>query len=539
MKIALAQTNPIIGDITANAQHIREAIDAARAAHASLVVFPELAVIGYPPKDLLLAGDLLEACEEAVTALAAHCTDITAVIGYPRRTRSVEGRPLSNTVAVCREGRVAQVYAKSLLPSYDVFDEQRYFEPGSPDTHPFEHAGLRFGLSVCEDLWNDKAVTGTRRYHEEPIARIVGAGAQALINCSASPFVVEKHAIRLELARATARRHAIPVIYCNQVGGNDELVFDGNSFVMDGKGSIIGHARDFETDLLVVDLDQTGPPNRCVQPQSGVASAYHALVLGLRDYCAKCGFNSIIVGLSGGIDSAVTCGLSVAALGPENVQGLSMPSRYSSEGSRDDADELATALGITCHTVPIEQVHRAMEDCLAPHLTGGAADLTAQNLQARLRGIILMAISNQTGALLVTTGNKSELAVGYCTLYGDMCGGLAILSDVPKTLVWELARWITKPPSAELRPGQTDLDTLPPYEVLDAIVERYVEQSEPTRQIVEATGICGTTVTRVIHMIDRSEHKRRQAAPGIKITGTAFGFGRRMPIASRRPEGQG
>lgn len=558
MKIALAQTNPVIGDIAANADQIHTAIDAARTAEADLVVFPELAVIGYPPKDLLLADDILDACATAVTDIAKQCTGITAVIGYPHRHGRAQGRPLSNAVAVCCHGRVTQVYAKNLLPAYDVFDEQRYFEPGDPDVEPFEVAGRYAGISVCEDLWNNETVTGLRRYIDEPIARIVRAGAEVLINCSASPFVLGKHPVRLALARAAARRHTVPVIYCNQVGGNDELVFDGNSFVVSADGTLLGQARQFATDLLVVDLDAAGG-GRCETPSTGEASAYHALVLGLRDYCAKCGFDSIVVGLSGGIDSAVTCGLAVAALGPDRVEGLSMPSRYSSDGSRDDAASLSKALGIRYRTIPIETAHRAMEQTLAPHFDGSVGDLTAQNLQARLRGLILMAVSNQSGALLVTTGNKSELAVGYCTLYGDMCGGLAILSDVPKTLVWDLARWInedpasplrrlagravipentiTKPPSAELRPGQVDQDTLPPYDQLDAIVERYVEKAESPRGIAEATGIDPATVHQIVRMIDRSEYKRKQAAPGIKITGTAFGFGRRMPIACRRAAG--
>ena len=562
MRIALAQTNPIIGDIAGNTAAIRQAIDRARGESAQLVIFPELSVIGYPPRDLLLAPDVIDACTGAVTDLAAECRDIAAVIGYPCPSEAATGPSLYNAAALCVDGCVAHRHVKTLLPTYDVFDEQRYFGPSGDDPEPFEFDGVPFGLTICEDLWNQKHLVPRQLYHEEPVRQLAEAGARALINCSASPFVADKHAWRIELASAAAKRHRMPVIYCNQVGGNDELIFDGNSFVVDAKGRLAAHAKDFQTDLLIVDLplrrgsDGSGATGRIETPRDGVAAVYYGLVLGLRDYCRKCGFESIVVGLSGGIDSAVTCALCAAAIGADHVRGVSMPSRYSSDGSKTDASDLAGRLGVRLHTVPIGSPHNALDDLLRDHYEGRSPDVTEENVQARIRGVILMALSNKFGSLLVTTGNKSELAVGYCTLYGDMCGGLAVLSDVPKTMVWDMARWIndsadsplrqeaggpvipdssiSKPPSAELRPDQVDQDSLPPYEQLDVIVERYVERAEPVDVIVAATGIDPDVVHRVVKLIDRNEYKRQQAAPGLKVTGRAFGVGRRMPIAHRR-----
>ena len=567
MRIALAQINPIVGDIAGNASLIRDAIAQAREHGAQLVITPELSVIGYPPKDLLLKPAVIGECVEAVNDLASQCTDIAAVIGYPFPSEKPRGRTLYNGAAWCEQGRVAHRFAKTLLPSYDVFDEHRYFEPGATDKarHVASLAGVPIGISVCEDLWNDDELVVRQLYHEDPIRGMASAGARMLINIAASPFVVGKHAFRLQLATSAAKRYGMPVVYCNQVGGNDELVFDGNSCVFDASGRVIAHARDFEPDLLVVDLPVPGESAvasglpavapRFERAENGIASAYHALVLGLRDYCRKCGFQSVVVGLSGGIDSAVTCALCVAALGPENVRGVAMPSRYSSDGSVADAKDLAERLGVRFHVIAIGEPHEAMEKLLQPHFEGRAADATEENVQARLRGVILMAFSNKFGSLVVSTGNKSELAVGYCTLYGDMAGGLAVLNDVPKTMVWQLARWInespqsplsvqcdgaaippnsiTKPPSAELRPDQTDQDTLPPYDLLDQIIERYVEREQTAKQIIDETEIEADLVLRITRLIDLNEYKRKQAAPGLKITGRAFGFGRRMPIAQR------
>ncbi len=570
MKIALAQINPTVGDVAGNAAMIRADIARARRSGARLVVFPELAILGYPPRDLLLKPAVIEQCVTAVHDLAGECTDIAAIVGYPCPADGPSGRLLYNAAALCGEGRIIHRHVKSLLPTYDVFDEQRYFEPG-PQVDVAQFAGLKLGISVCEDLWNDREMTGRQLYHDNPIEKLAAQGAQLFVNCSASPFVLGKQTFRLELFARAAKRHGLPLVYCNQVGGNDELVFDGNSCVLDARGQLIAHARDFEPDLLIVDVpvgnEAVAEPARIETPAAGTASLYHALVLGLRDYCRKCGFASAVVGLSGGIDSALTAALCVAALGRDKVRGVAMPSRYSSEGSVADAAALAQALHIQFDVVPIDEVHRAFERVLEPVFRGTPPGVAEENVQARARGVILMALSNKFGSLLVTTGNKSELAVGYCTLYGDMAGGLAVLSDVPKTLVWQLSRWInddtqsplrriygravipensiTKPPSAELRPNQIDQDTLPPYEMLDAIIERYIEREHSARQIIADTGMDAATVYRVVRLIDTNEYKRKQAAPGLKVTGRAFGFGRRMPIAQRydqqyepRPVGQ-
>ncbi|MBI1370532.1 MAG: NAD+ synthase [Planctomycetes bacterium] len=549
MRIALAQINPTVGAVAANTAKIIDAVARGREAGAELVVLPELAVAGYPPKDLLLKPAMLDQCQSAITKIAAACEGVTAIVGYPAVSDRPTGRTLYNAAAVCRDGKLVHRHVKSLLPTYDVFDETRYFEPG-PAVDLTEHDGVKLGISVCEDLWNSAEMFSRQLYHDNPIDQLAAAGAQLFINCSASPFVTRKHDFRLQLFKNVAARHHLPLVYVNQVGGNDELVFDGNSCVVDANGNVIAHAKDFEEDLLVVDLVVTGAKpqaaSRIEKPRSGMAAVYAALVLGLRDYCRKCGFKSLVVGLSGGIDSAVTAALAAAAVGAANVTGVAMPSRYSSSGSLSDAASLAANLHIQFATIPIEPAHQAMEQMLTPAL-GELNDITAQNLQARVRGQILMAFSNQQGSMLVTTGNKSEIAVGYCTLYGDMAGGLAVLSDVPKTMVYELARHInavelpgvipidsiTKPPSAELRPNQTDQDTLPPYDVLDDIIERYVERHDSVPRIVADTKYDLSTVSRVALLIDRNEYKRKQAAPGLKITGRAFGFGRRMPIAQR------
>ena len=560
MKIALAQINPTIGDVAGNTRLILQDINRAAEGGADLVVFPELAIIGYPPKDLLLKPAVIDQCEAAIASLAAQCTETAAIIGYPCPSQAARGRQLHNAAAFCHHGQVRHRHVKSLLPTYDVFDEGRYFEPG-PAVDLIEFAGQKLGISICEDLWNDQDLFARKLYHDNPIEQLAAQGATLLVNCAASPFVVRKHAFRLKLFRHTAKRFGLPLIYCSQVGGNDELIFDGNSCAFDAAGDLVAHAKAFKSDLLIFDLPDasgqaaSGSAARIEPAMDDITCLYHALVLGLRDYCRKCGFQSIVVGLSGGIDSALTCVLGVAALGKDNVRGVAMPSRYSSEGSVDDARRLAAALGIRFDLIPIEKPHHAFEQILAETFAGRDPDVTEENIQARIRGAVLMAISNKFGSLLVTTGNKSESAVGYCTLYGDMAGGLAVLSDVPKTMVWRLARWInespdsplrrdyggpvipetsiTNPPSAELRPDQTDQDSLPPYDVLDQIIERYVEQDQSTRQIIEATGYDSDTVMRVIRLIDLSEYKRRQAAPGLKVTSRAFGFGRRMPIAQR------
>ncbi len=558
MKMALAQLNPLIGDIDGNASQIAQAIAQARDHGAQLVVFPELAVIGYPPKDLLLKPPVIDRCVQAINQLAEMCTDIAAIIGYPCPTDHPKGQWLYNAAALCTGGQVAHRYVKNLLPTYDVFDEHRYFEPGS-DALVGCFQGVKLGVSICEDLWNDGGLVPRQLYHRDPIRHLAAGGAEVMINCSASPFVIDKHPFRMQLLTAAARRHGLPIVFCNQVGGNDELVFDGNSCVIDAAGHLIAHAKDFQADLLIaeVPIGDGGHThdNRIHDPASGIESAYRALVLGLRDYCRKCGFASVVLGLSGGIDSAVAAAVSVAALGSDNVRGVAMPSRYSSPGSVSDAKALAHRLHIRLDVIPIAPAHDTFEQMLGPHFDRHPPDATEENIQARIRGVILMAMSNKFGSLLVTTGNKSELAVGYCTLYGDMAGGLAVLSDVPKTVVMQLAHWInqspnsplrqqrggpvipeatiTKPPSAELRPDQTDQDALPPYDVLDQIIHRYVQNEQSTAQIIAELKdrIEPQRVRQVVRLIDLNEYKRKQAAPGLKITGRAFGFGRRMPIA--------
>jgi NAD+ synthetase len=552
MRIALAQINPTVGDLAANCRKIIHFIQQAKDSGAKIVVFPELAICGYPPKDLLLKPRFVDDNLRAVQLIASRVRGIDAIVGYAERNISPVGRPLHNAVAVLRDGDIVSRHFKTLLPTYDVFDESRYFEPG-----PIEHRNqlvrigdMPVGLSICEDLWNDEKMISRRLYHQNPIADLHAAGAELMINTSASPFVVGKHDFRLKLFASQVKQFNRPLVYCNQVGGNDELVFDGNSVVFDSSGNVIAQAKDFEEDLLVVDIDATRDTG--FQPVPGalhgqdarVTTIYKALVLGLRDYVQKCGFKSVVLGLSGGIDSALTAVLAVDALGKDKVVGVAMPSRFSSDHSIGDARQLAENLGIEFHLIPISPVHDAYEQTLAGVFAGRDRDVTEENLQARVRGAILMAMSNKFNHLLLTTGNKSELAVGYCTLYGDMCGGLAVISDVPKTTVYELSEFInrqagseriprnsiTKAPSAELRPNQTDQDSLPSYDLLDAILYRYVEEEKGVTEII-AEGFDAPTVLRVIKLVDRSEYKRRQAAPGIKVTSRAFGFGRRMPIA--------
>ena len=566
MRIALAQINPIVGDVSGNSDKVVDALERGKAESADLVVLPELAVLGYPPKDLLLKPAVIDACTAAVAAIAARCEGVAAIVGYPDLAEEARGRMLYNAAAFCRDGHVVHRHVKSLLPTYDVFDEHRYFEPG-PAVDLTEFAGVKLGVSICEDMWNDAETFSRQLYHDNPIDALAERGAGLFINTAASPFVVRKQGFRRRLMGHVARKHRLPLVYCNQVGGNDELIFDGNSCVFDAEGRVVAQAAAFEEDFVVVDLPveggDTGERSAAPRPvevtdPGPVAEAYHALVLGIRDYCRKCGFDTVVLGLSGGIDSAVTCSLAVAALGSDKVSAMTMPSRYSSTGSVGDSELLARRLGVSLREVPIQGPHAAFEELLEPIFAGREPDAAEENIQARCRGILLMATSNKLGALLLTTGNKSEMAVGYCTLYGDMAGGLAVLSDVPKTMVYELARWIndspdsplrqrfggpvipedtiTKPPSAELKPDQMDQDSLPPYDVLDAIIERYVEREQSVGRIVEETGHDADLVERIARLIDRNEYKRKQAPPGLKITGRAFGFGRRMPIAQRWDE---
>lgn len=544
MRLALAQINPVVGDIIGNTDRIIQFIERARSAGASLAVFPELSVMGYPPRDLLLKPRFVDSNVRAVERIAQACTGIAALVGFVQPNVEPVGRRLHNAAAYCANGKIQQVRFKSLLPTYDVFDEQRYFEPG-PEVSIIQHEGCAVGVSICEDLWNDEQLIGRRLYQREPIGMLANAGAQLMVNISASPFVRHKHPFRVQLFGNQAKKHRLPLVFVNQVGGNDELIFDGASAVFNADGQVIAQAKPFEEDLLVVDLDR--PQSARVEPYpSDIASIHDALVLGTRDYVRKCGFKKVVLGLSGGIDSAVTAALAVDALGAENVTGVAMPSRYSSEHSITDARLVAESLGIAFKVIPIGPIHDAFEKHLEPHFEGRPADITEENIQARIRGNIMMSLSNKFCWLLLTTGNKSELGVGYCTLYGDMAGGLAVISDVPKTLVYKVAYHmneragrevipqgsLTKPPSAELRPDQTDQDSLPPYDVLDAILEQYIDHEKSVDEIIEA-GFDAVVVRKMIRLVDTSEYKRKQAAQGLKVTSRAFGVGRRMPIAAR------
>jgi NAD+ synthase (glutamine-hydrolysing) len=552
MRVTLAQLNLTVGAFDANFERIRAAVRQAEADEADLVVFSELATTGYPPRDLLSHPAFVEQNLAQLDRVAALSTGrLGIVIGFVDRNPSSQGKPLFNAVALCASGRVVDRRHKSLLPTYDVFDEDRYFEPAR-EVSPMAFGGLRLGVTICEDVWNDKDILPRQLYHRDPVREVAAAGADLLVNISASPFTLDVGDIRRRLITQEAIRHGRYFLYVNQVGGNDELVFDGHSIGVAPDGTKILRGAEFEEDVVTIDVPIGGGRSSSERPApvlrptaaSPEESAYRALVLGLGDYARKCGFSRAVIGLSGGVDSAVTACLAAAALGPANVLGVAMPSRYSSAHSVADAEALARGLGIAYERIPIDAVFQAYLDMLGPVLGEGPLGATEENLQARVRGAALMALSNRTGAILLSTGNKSELAVGYCTLYGDMAGGLAVISDVPKLLVYRIARYInrhaavipestlTKEPSAELRPDQKDTDSLPPYEVLDPIVAAYVERHLDAAAIARL-GFDPAVVADVIRRIDTSEYKRRQAAPGIKISSKAFGVGRRYPIAAQ------
>ena len=540
MKVGLAQINTTVGDFAGNVARLREAYDEAAAAGAEIVVAPELAITGYPPRDLLMKSGFVEGNLAALDELARHAGEVALVVGHVGKNEKQPGRAATNAVSLIQNGKIAATRTKSLLPTYDVFDEDRYFEPAAENA-PVELNGRRLGLTICEDVWNDEDFWDACRYRANPVESLVEQGAEILINISASPWSLGKNRMRREMLATTVAKVQRPLIYCNAIGGNDELIFDGGSLVFNAEGQVTQQAPYFSEAVVVGDLD--GPTAEMVVTEE-TAMLHDALVLGVRDYLGKCGFTSAVIGLSGGIDSAVTAAIAVDALGAENVRGVSMPSQYSSQGSLDDSRTLAISLGIQYDVVPIKAGFETMKESLSPLFENREEDVTEENMQARLRGLMLMALSNKFGSLVLTTGNKSELAVGYCTLYGDMCGGLAVISDVPKTMVYRLARWINrerevipeatieKPPSAELRPDQKDEDSLPPYDVLDAILERYVVESESVDQII-AAGFEKELVCRIARLIDLNEYKRRQAAPGLKVTSKAFGVGRRIPVAQR------
>ncbi len=548
MKIALAQINPIIGDIDGNSDKVLAFIDRARNQGADMVAFPELTVTGYPPKDLLLKPYFIRRNVEAVERIASRCKDIVAVVGYAKPNTTGSGAELFNALAVCRDGRIMKMHGKKLLPTYDIFDERRYFAPDeTSDLSVLEFDGrpIRIGFTICEDLWNNEQFVDRKLYREDPIADLVAAGAELLVNISASPFAMGKQHQRVEIFGRQVAEHRVPLAWVNQVGGNDELLFDGCSAFLGTDGRLIAQARCFDEDLLLVDTNDASLAR--IEPlPSDLETVYRGLVMGTRDYLTKCGFREAVLGLSGGVDSAVTCAIAVAALGADRVHGVALPSRFSSSHSLTDAEDLARNLGVDYRVIPIEGIHKAAEELLAPHFGGRDSGLAEENLQARARANVLMALSNKFGWLLLTTGNKSELAVGYCTLYGDMCGGLAVISDVPKTMVYELGRLInekagrsvipentfTKPPSAELKADQADQDSLPPYEILDPILQMYIEQEKSVDEIA-AAGFDRATVAEMTRLVDRNEYKRKQAAPALKVTSRAFGTGRRMPIAAR------
>jgi len=543
VKIALGQINPTVGDFVGNASKIICFSQRAREAGAGLILFPELSICGYPPRDLVERSSFVKRNRESAEQIAAATAGIAVICGLVTPADSDTGKSVMNSAALLRDGKIEFIQSKMLLPNYDVFDEMRNFAPArSQQLFPF--CGNEMALTICEDAWNDKLFWPKRLYTVDPVESLIHAGGNFVLNISASPFWIGKREFRRDLLASIARQHKVPVALVNQVGGNDSLVFDGSSLVLNREGDVIAQGRSFEEDIIYFDSQSlTGEVHE--QIAGDEASAYSALVLGTRDYMHKCGFQKAIIGLSGGIDSALTAVIAADAVGPENVIGVGMPGPYSSQGSIDDARALAKTLGIRFELLSINPAYQAYRDTLQPVFANQKEDVTEENIQSRARGTMLMALSNKFGAIVLSTGNKSELGVGYCTLYGDMVGGLAVISDVPKTLVYRLSEYVNsrravipratieKPPSAELRPDQKDSDSLPPYEVLDAVLEDYVEDSHPAEQIATDRRFDLEVVRRVIRMVDRAEYKRQQAAPGIKISPKAFGYGRRFPIAAK------
>lgn len=541
MKLALGQINATVGAIEQNGKKMLEWIAQAKEQKADAIIFPELAITGYPPKDLLETAGFVEDNLRVLRELTEQISGITVVAGFAEPNPAPTGKRVFNSAAVIRNRRIISIHRKSLLPTYDVFDEDRYFEPATSQ-ELLVLDDQKIGVTICEDVWNDRDYAPSHLYHLDPVQKAVEKGAELIINISSSPYHLEKWNERHQLLHGQAMKYGKYVVYVNLVGGNDELIFDGRSVVFSPTGEVIARAKDFEEDLLVVNLSSN---ERVLRPSSTnmIENAVKALTLGVRDYVRKCGFKQVLLGLSGGIDSAVTGVLAVEALGAENVLGVLMPSQYSSDHSVTDALQLAKNLGIQHDTIPIAKIFDVYRDSLRPVFKNAPEDITEENLQARIRGNLLMALSNKYGKLLLSTGNKSELAVGYTTLYGDACGGLAVISDVPKTMVYKLAEHmnreheiiprntITKPPSAELRPGQKDSDSLPPYEVLDRILVAYIEDSLTVEQIAKQTGDDPELVLRIVNLVDRNEYKRKQLPIGLKITTKAFGFGRRFPIA--------
>ncbi len=543
MKIALGQINPTVGDFSGNASKIIDFSRRAQQAGAGLILFPELSVCGYPPRDLVERSSFVARNRESAEHIAEQTRGIAVICGLVTPAQADAGKSVMNSAALLMDGKIAFIQSKMLLPTYDVFDEMRNFAPARSQ-ELFSFCGNRMALTICEDAWNDKQFWQKRLYTVDPVEALINNGGNFVLNISASPFWIGKRELRRDMLASIARQHKVPVVLVNQVGGNDSLVFDGSSMVLDREGKIIAQGRSFAEDLIYFD-SQTLSGDMHEQIAGDEASAYSALVLGTRDYMRKCGFQKAIIGLSGGIDSALTAVIAADAIGPENVIGVGMPGPYSSQGSIDDARSLAKNLGIRFELLSINPAYEAYRQTLQTVFAGQKQDVTEENIQSRSRGTLLMALSNKFGAIVLSTGNKSELGVGYCTLYGDMVGGLAVISDVPKTLVYRLSEYVNsqravipqntieKPPSAELRPDQKDSDSLPPYDVLDAVLEDYVEDLHSAEQIAADRGFDIGVVRRVIRMVDRAEYKRQQAAPGLKISPKAFGYGRRFPIAAR------
>lgn len=552
MKIALAQINPTVGALNSNAEKVLTYAHMALKSGAELVVFPELCLCGYPPKDLLSRAHFIQDNLACLEYVAKSFPDIAGIVGYVDIASSGSSTTLANAAALISGSRVFSRHFKTLLPTYDVFDEWRYFRPASHRSVASLQIGsslVRLGISICEDIWNQEHFWGRSLYDCDPQDDLMSQGADILINISASPFSIGKPQTRADLFRAVARKYARPVIVVNQVGGNDSLIFDGGSLACNANGRIVAAARSFQEDLLVVDTEDATAEEAVYPAQSEMESLWSALTLGIRDYLQKTGFSKVVIGASGGIDSALVASLAVDALGAENVTCVAMPSEFSSPGSLADAQQLAHNLSVELIVVPITECFRAYTNTLSETFSGLDSDVTEENLQARVRGNLLMALSNKFGWIVLSTGNKSELAVGYCTLYGDMAGGLAAISDVPKTTVYRLSRYInetwqsqgrkppipestlTKAPSAELRPNQKDSDSIPEYDVLDPILHAYVEREISPEEIIRE-GYPADQVWRVVRLVDQNEYKRQQAAPGLKVTSRAFGFGRRLPIAA-------
>jgi NAD+ synthetase len=545
MKIALCQINTTVGDFDGNLEKIHLYLEKAKKAGCDMAIFPELALTGYPPRDLLDRYSFFVQSRKALEKATQAAQGILAVVGTVLENRD-KGNPLFNAAVSMVDGKIVHVYKKILLPNYDVFDEARYFAPDAKPEAPLSYKGLKIAVTICEDIWNVEGVFTHRLYAKDPVVELAKAKPDVVLNLSASPFHFAKLSVRQNLLKEVTRKSHAPVLYCNLVGGNDELVFDGCSMVLDAAGNLFQLGKAFEEDFIVYDtenpsLKTPAPPARDIE------NIYRALVLGTRDYVRKCGFEKVLVGLSGGIDSALVAAIASEALGPQNVMGVTMPSPFSSPGSIEDSRELSMALGIEFLEIPISPLFSESLKTLKGAFKDTPQDTTEENLQARLRGLILMALSNKFNRLVLSTGNKSELAVGYCTLYGDMCGGLAVISDVPKGLVYQLAQWVnrksaiipqaifTKPPSAELKPNQKDQDTLPPYDTLDGVLRLYIEENQPPSKIVKA-GFDAQLVMDILKKINQNEYKRRQMAPGLKVTTKAFGMGRRVPIAQKFKE---